>query len=316
MKKLLSFLTLTSLLSVNALAGEPAEKMQAFKHLSIGVEAGTMGAGVNLSMPIVKNHLVMTVGYNFPKFTYSTNFDANVGSVNADISEYNSKLDFLRTTASNYLPSDAYSNLNPIDYVNGKSKADATVDFANAKLMFEYYPSKNHNFHFTAGVMIGNEEFIRFEGHTSKVDWDNYNKYLGSIESANKVINLINNAAGSRLIDNYSHSEVSFRFDDTVCRVEDLDRDGTGDVMGSLMIQKVKPYFGIGFGRSVPNKRIGFQFEIGAWYHGNPTISIDNPKAGNHSQIDVTDNIQDIIETVKSIPVYPQITFRFTGRLF
>ena len=64
MKKfLLSFSFLFAALSANA--GDRAENMRAFRHLSIGVEAGSTGAGVSLYMPIVDNHLVLSVGYNF-----------------------------------------------------------------------------------------------------------------------------------------------------------------------------------------------------------------------------------------------------------
>ncbi len=47
------------------------------------------------------------------------------------------------------------------------------------------------------------------------------------------------------------------------------------DEIGTITIGynlKSSPYFGIGFGKSVPKKRVGFCFEIGFYYTGIPTI--------------------------------------------
>ncbi len=47
------------------------------------------------------------------------------------------------------------------------------------------------------------------------------------------------------------------------------------DEIGTITIGynlQSSPYFGIGFGKSVPKKRVGFSFEIGFYYTGIPTI--------------------------------------------
>jgi hypothetical protein len=53
------------------------------------------------------------------------------------------------------------------------------------------------------------------------------------------------------------------------------------DEVGTITIGynlKPSPYFGIGFGKSVPKKRIGFSFEIGFYYTGIPTMTYATTK--------------------------------------
>lgn len=53
------------------------------------------------------------------------------------------------------------------------------------------------------------------------------------------------------------------------------------DEVGSINIGcniKPSPYFGIGFGKSVPKKRVGFSFEIGIYYTGIPNVTYETTK--------------------------------------
>ncbi len=46
-----------------------------------------------------------------------------------------------------------------------------------------------------------------------------------------------------------------------------------GNIYYGLKTQLVCPYLGIGIGRAVPKKRVGFNFEIGTYYIGAPQLS-------------------------------------------
>ena len=81
----------------------------------------------------------------------------------------------------------------------------------------------------------------------------------------------------------------------------------------------MKPYLGLGWGRSIPKTAVSFQFEFGVWYHGKPKLVIDESTPrynGNNIDADVTKDVDDIMDKVEKIPVYPQISFRLTGHLF
>jgi len=53
------------------------------------------------------------------------------------------------------------------------------------------------------------------------------------------------------------------------------------DEVGSINIDysiKPSPYFGIGVGKLVPKKRVGFSFEIGIYYTGMPNVNYETTK--------------------------------------
>ena len=82
----------------------------------------------------------------------------------------------------------------------------------------------------------------------------------------------------------------------------------------AIQISKVRPYAGIGFGRSVPNKRIGFQFEMGAWFHGTPKVVSPNELPADKYDPNA-ESIEGVGDIISKITVYPQITLRLTGRI-
>ena len=164
--------------SVSMFAGNPTKNMEAFKHLGISIEAGTMGAGINLSIPVVTEHLVFSVGYNLPTIKYSSDIDIEVGNINSSINQSNSNI-------AKFKENGISNTLSPINNVDGSVTADAKLNLGNMKFMFEYYPSVNHTFHITAGVMVGKKEFIELEGHTSINDWNAYKAYNSNVDELN-----------------------------------------------------------------------------------------------------------------------------------
>lgn len=64
------------------------------------------------------------------------------------------------------------------------------------------------------------------------------------------------------------HADQKFNLDDIV-----IQPDANGYFDASLVLgNSVKPYFGIGLGRTLAKKRIGFRFELGAIYQGHYKI--------------------------------------------
>jgi len=53
--------------------------------------------------------------------------------------------------------------------------------------------------------------------------------------------------------------------------------DANGNFKATLQLGNIfKPYFGIGFGRTIPKSRVGFKFDIGIIYQGPYDITSDN----------------------------------------
>ena len=79
-----------------------------------------------------------------------------------------------------------------------------------------------------------------------------------------------------------------------------------------LRVAKLRPYFGIGFGRSVPRKRVGFQFDVGVWYHGTPELSSSYETAYDPD----ADALFADISLLDRLVLYPQVTLRLTYKIF
>lgn len=306
-------------LAVSMMTGA-AQAQEAFKHLGMSIEAGTTGAGINLSYPLVSDHIILTLGYNLPTFTYKTDFDLKTGSINGEIDRANGMIDRYNDVITRYPDEAAKRGLSMIDRIENvnkiKTDIEATIDFGNFKALIEYYPTKSSNFHFTAGLFIGSGDWISVSAQADQALW---NTYLRAIEQNSKIVPMSANdiAPGFPSTDIAPVSDLDKAakfniYDQTFL----LDKDSKGHMDAKLTVMKAKPYIGIGFGNSVPvNHRVGFQMELGAYYHGRP--SIESPCEVNYdSSAYGSDKIDDVMEVIQKMTWYPQLTFRITGRIF
>jgi len=88
--------------------------------------------------------------------------------------------------------------------------------------------------------------------------------------------------------------------------------DEKGDVNGDLRVNKFRPYVGLGVGRLIPKKRVGFRFEAGCNFMGKIKV-YQNDREVNISEINNgNDDISKVIDKVK---VYPVIKFTLTCRI-
>ena len=306
MKKILSSLAIAA---VALSASAQSESMEAFKSFGFGVEAGTMGGGIQFSMPLVTDHLVFVMGYN----ALSLNLDYTVK--NLSNVKLNNRITTLNKQARDYntyvspTTGVTFSELATLDDdINVETSAE--FNMSNFKMLFEYYPSKNSSFHITAGAMIGKDYMLKIKGVADDISKD---RYLNTIRFNEEI----QAAPGGSLktehhIDGVDDLESSLRLnlDNTTYHL------GTnGRIDASLGINKVRPYLGIGFGRAIPTKRFGFQFEIGAWMHGSPTLKSSNCLDFYDDEAISSDKVEDYYKMVKNLSIYPQMTFRFTGRI-
>ncbi|MDR1653165.1 MAG: hypothetical protein LBS01_05870 [Prevotellaceae bacterium] len=85
--------------------------------------------------------------------------------------------------------------------------------------------------------------------------------------------------------------------------------------MGSV----IKPYIGIGLGKTIPNKRVGFRWDLGMIYQGKFGLYSDN--AGGKFTLDdskvgeANDGYKTVLDMV-TLAVYPQMTFTLSYRIF
>ena len=73
----------------------------------------------------------------------------------------------------------------------------------------------------------------------------------------------------------------------------------------------VKPYFGLGLGRTIPNKRVGFKFELGAFYQGKMKFeSVFLDKSMNPADVD-----DDLDIPYVDSKFWPSLTFSLVFRI-
>ena len=178
---------------------------------------------------------------------------------------------------------------------------EGKLNMGDFKLLFDYYPSQSGSFHLTAGAYFGKSNIVEIK---------NSNAFLKQSSWGTKGLELGTGA------DTYT-----------------LVSDNTGNMQAEVKTNSVKPYVGIGFGRAIPRKRVGVQFDLGVQFWGKPevwgNINCVNPETGyletsyqkvNKSRItnpnsDYQD-VKDAIKTIEKFRVFPVLTLRINGRIF
>jgi hypothetical protein len=89
-----------------------------------------------------------------------------------------------------------------------------------------------------------------------------------------------------------------------------------GSFYGKLdMGNAIKPYFGIGLGRTIPRNRVGFKFELGMVYQGKYVLSSPNLKDGGKNFVsEMTDEL-DLPVSESILNWWPMMNFSLTYRI-
>lgn len=288
MKK--KFLPLSVFLSALAY---PAISQEAFNSLSFGLEAGTTGIGAELALPLVTDHLVLAVGFNAPSLSYPLSRQLPVDAANAVIGDMNAQLESLGAAERvSELPV-AELTLRPV------------LNLSTAKLMLEYYPFRKSSFHLTAGAYFGmGDNFVSASVSTDMAFWSAFSAVRNEISGLNEKYG-----------DNpgYEALEVGWPLFSLGERTFSMhEKEGAGYSDLSIQVAKVRPYVGLGFGRSVPSGHFGFQFDIGVWYHGVPRLSSPNEVEYNAEAVSLLKDISLLDRLV----LYPQVSLRLIYRIF
>lgn len=78
----------------------------------------------------------------------------------------------------------------------------------------------------------------------------------------------------------------------------------------------IKPYFGIGLGRKISNKRIGFTFELGMMYQGDYVIKQNGIRVGDYNELNVDYEDDKAEKWLKRARWWPKIAFQLNYRIF
>lgn len=293
-----------SILSIVILAMSAfgANSQEAFKHLSLGLEIGTTGPGLNLATPVVSDKVFLKLGFNFPSFSYDFTSRLSTEEVNKEIADINTKIDELN---KNPLLIDKFPSIKGRLEDPTELSIRPKANFGALSLLFQYYPFRKTSFHIVAGFYYGfKDTFISADLNTSDKIWSDYKGIRSEIEAINEKAK--------------KHGE-NFQIPDVKCNIGERtllikEKDGHGNVNADLNISRFRPYIGIGFGRTVPgfDKRLGFCFDLGCWFHQTPKLVSANERTfdANAYKIDFD------LNQISGVAVYPRVAFSLNYLLF
>ena len=159
---------------------------------------------------------------------------------------------------------------------------DTEITFPNFKTFVDYYPAQNAIFCLTGGFYAGT-----------------------------------NRASTKGLIKNYREltaalgEKPELHYEDIVITPDD---DGSFD--GKLhMGNTLKPYFGIGLGRTIPQNRVGFKFELGIVFQGKYALSSHNLNEAGPNWLNKMTEELDLPVSEKALNWWPMLNFSLTYRI-
>jgi len=258
----------------------PQKTASAFNHLAIGVELfSTTGFGLEVGTPL-SPHFALRGGFSMLPYSYGATFDGVVDqSILEDIDNTIDIEPAIRSAlAQKGLPTRATD-------VSTDMNVGVSLN-PTGKILIDYYPSSKYTFHITAGAYFGSGKMIKLKGR---------------MDEAVDVLNVLKDYG-------YDYLDDIYVIDDNY----QLTGRDVMDIRGALKVNAVKPYFGLGFGRAVPKKRVGVNFEIGVVYHGTPKITSES----QNIQRLIDNELSEVMDVLKDYPIYPIISFKLTVRLF
>ena len=161
----------------------------------------------------------------------------------------------------------------------------------NGSVLINFYPIPISSFHVTAGAFFGGEDVAEV--------YNTINGQLIPVNQANEIINA----------NNLPIDPIGLELGNYL-----LTPDAQGNVRATLKTKNFKPYVGIGFGRAVPKRRIGFKFDLGAMFWGSPEVIDHNGVSLTKQDWDGKDG--GAFKVISKIKVYPVLKFRLCGRIF
>ena len=333
------------------LAPEPAKKnflkdyfKKYFQHLDVGVNLGTTGIGVDVSMP-VHDIVCLRTGFNYmPRVEVPMTFGIQVGD---DPATSDSKFAKMASVLQDLTG-------NPVsDHVDMIGKAKMW----NWNFLVDVYPLKNNkHWRVTAGFFLGPstiaESYNKTESMASLVAvgiYNNmYNKLHGKTKRELASVKLVDlSVLGPEYKDLYFDIDMLYALQqgfDAAGRMgvilgtyvnDVLDKDGnvihkkgeyymmTPDdddmVKADLKVNAFKPYIGLGYeGRLVKgNDRLKISVDGGIMlWGGKPSLITHDGTDLIHDVEGITDKPGDYVNAISKLAVFPTLSVRFAYTIF
>lgn len=175
---------------------------------------------------------------------------------------------------------------------------EGKLSMTTGHVLVDVFPFRSSSFRLTAGAYFGGSKIVNVYNKNDKdlADIVNYNATAPSYGS---MLSPIGVQLGDYFLSPYKTA------------------DG-GRVEANIKVGGFRPYLGLGFGRSVPQKsRVSCQFDLGVQFWGKPKVYT----VGANGEDELTEKDADgkdggFIKTLSKVTIYPCLSFRLVGRIF
>lgn len=275
--------------------------------IGAGVGVGTTGIDIDVSATYGE-YLGARFGVDImPKFKIDKNIDLDTKGAQANFDQMTAKANQINTAAGRTvidLSNPIFNNRLP-DRMEVQGKLKNTT----WHLLFDVYPfGARSSFHATVGAYFGPSEIISV-----------YNKEDGFLKPVCQWNEAVNNPDPSYAALIAGQKMIQAKLGDYWLAPNPAQN---GNVEAYAKVNSFRPYLGIGFGRAVPKKRIGCQFDLGVQFWGKPEVYVPtyNEATGTYQteKIDADhagDDAGKVLKTISKISVYPVLNFRLVGRI-
>lgn len=182
-------------------------------------------------------------------------------------------------------------------------------------LLFDVYPfGARSSFHATVGAYFAPKKIVKV--------YNKDNGFLSPIVNWNQQVNNLTPAQRQWIDTNAPGADIKMVGAELGDYFITPDPADGGNVEASIEVGGFRPYLGIGFGRAVPKKRIGCQFDLGVQFWGTPKVyaptynkTTDSYQREELKKENTTGDAGDALKIISKISVYPVLNFRLVGRI-
>ena len=183
---------------------------------------------------------------------------------------------------------------NSVDKINTEIDLSAKLGLFNGKILLDFYPMESSGFHLTGGFYIGKKKLVNVEG---------------TMREANVILDMLTVVRDESQKLGQNHDYINH----PLIEGHDLTVGDLGKgIDAALSINTIKPYIGLGFGRTVPRRFFGASFELGAIFQGAPKITSDDQKI----QKLIDDELGGITDILKKFSIYPVLSLKLHFGVF
>lgn len=285
--------------------------------VEIGLTGGTTGFGVELSTKPC-DLLKIRAGFSYmPKLTFNRSYSMTSVSDQPATDEEEERITQLCKRLGEFINSD---RVDP--YVGMEHR----FNFWNTKLLFDIYPFKKKNWHFTAGAYIGPKNLGKaINMHNEAPTMMAVNVYNGLFDQCEGDPDFIPSFEFEGLPSLAIPPELWDRFlyygrvvvpmgsfaDGTPHYLEPT-KDGV--MYANIISHIVKPYAGVGYDFQFGlDKRWNFSVDAGALILGKvPHVRDNSGVCLTHDVSGIGGDVGQLIRLVKKFPVYPNLELRLS----